>query len=336
MTILVTGGAGFIGSNFIIEWFKSSNEPIINIDKLTYAGNLNNLKALNDSDSPYDFIKGDIADRQLAKLILEKHSIRGIVNFAAESHVDRSIQDSETFIRTNVLGVTSLLLEFTSHWQKNLNTLENPIFLHVSTDEVFGDLDVDEDSFTESRKYFPNNPYSASKAASDHIVRAFYKTYGVPVITSNCSNNYGPFQFPEKFIPMIIKRALEGDQISIYGDGSNIRDWLYVTDHCSALRIILEDGLVGENYNIGGDSEKSNLTVANTICEILDALKPKNNGHSYKDQIFFVDDRPGHDKRYAINCEKLKSLLGWRQIESFETGIIKTVEWYLSNQDWPN
>ena len=335
MSILVTGGAGFIGSNFIIDWFKSSNEEIINLDKLTYAANLKNLESVKSSKYPYIFIEGDICNTELIKSILLKYNIRGIINFAAESHVDRSIKDPNIFLQTNVIGTLSLL-NATKEYLKNNKTPinENFIFLHVSTDEVFGDLGIADQPFKESNKYLPNSPYSASKASSDHIARAYFQTFNLPVIVSNCSNNYGAYQFPEKLIPLVINNALSNKDITIYGDGHQIRDWLHVSDHCRALRLIMSKGSIGETYNIGGNAEKRNIDVVNTICEILDELKPRKDLKSYKKQITFIKDRLGHDKRYAIDCSKLEKTLNWKQKESFTSGIKKTVDWYLKNIDW--
>ena len=335
MTILVTGGAGFIGSNFIINWFKHHNEEIINIDKLTYAANINNLNDIKNNNKPYSFIKGDICNLDLIKSTLSKYQIRGVVHFAAESHVDRSIEKPSIFLKTNVIGTSVLLDAFHEHWKSIKDSVnEDFIFLHVSTDEVFGELDITDDPFKESNKYLPNSPYSASKASSDHLARAYFKTYGLPVIISNCSNNYGPYQFPEKLIPLTIRNALKGKNIPIYGNGHQIRDWLHVSDHCSALRLIMSNGQIGETYNIGGNAEKRNIDVVNYICEILDQLKPRKDLKSYKKQIIFIEDRPGHDQRYAIDCSKLKKSLDWNQDESFSSGIKKTVIWYLENEHW--
>jgi len=335
VSILVTGGAGFIGSNFIIDWFKTSNEKVINLDKLTYAANLSNLDSIHASSFPYTFIEGDICDTDLIDSILTKHNIRAVVNFAAESHVDRSIKNPDIFLQTNVIGTSRLLDAFNRHWVNNKESLDlNFIFLHVSTDEVFGDLGIDDKPFKESNPYLPNSPYSASKASSDHISRAYHQTYNLPVIISNCSNNYGAYQFPEKLIPLVISNALNNKSINIYGDGHQIRDWLHVSDHCSALRAILSNGIPGETYNIGGNAEKRNIDVVNTICDILDKSKPREDLRSYKEQITFIKDRPGHDRRYAVDCSKLENSLNWKQDESFLTGLEKTIQWYLTNSDW--
>jgi len=333
MSILVTGGAGFIGSNFIIDWFKNSKDQIVNLDKLTYASNLSNLESINQSELPYIFIKGDISDTKLVKSILKKYKIKKIINFAAESHVDRSIKNPDIFLNTNVIGTFRLIESFYQH-AKEANLNDDFLFLHISTDEVFGELDFEDAPFNEQSRYLPNSPYSASKASSDHVVRAYSKTYGLPVIISNCSNNYGPYQYPEKLIPLTINSAIKNKAIKIYGKGHQIRDWLHVSDHCAAIRLILEKGLTGETYNIGGSAERRNIDVAKKICEILDILRPKEDSTSYKNQIKFVEDRPGHDKRYAINCNKIKNQLDWKQKESFSTGIEKTVRWYLNNLDW--
>jgi len=334
MTILVTGAAGFIGSNFVIDWFDSSKEEVVSLDALTYAGNLENLEAL-DSNSSHHFIHGNIRDRLLIKDILKKYQPRAIVNFAAESHVDRSIHDASPFIDTNIVG-TFFLLEETKVYFDSLSDTDRESFrfLHISTDEVFGSLAPQDPPFSEENQYQPNSPYSASKAASDHLVRAWQHTYHLPVITSHCSNNYGPYQFPEKLIPLMILNALSEKSLPIYGDGKNIRDWLYVKDHCSALRCVLAKGGVGQTYNIGGWNEKSNLDVVISICKILDELKPRTKNHSYQSLITFIKDRPGHDKRYAINAHKLEKTLGWKPQESFETGLRKTVSWFLENTDW--
>jgi dTDP-glucose 4,6-dehydratase len=334
MTILVTGGCGFIGSNFIIDWFASKNEKIINLDKLTYAGNLNNLSSFQDHRD-YVFIHGDIGDKSLVSGLLGEHSPKAIINFAAESHVDRSIHNPEPFIETNIVGTFQFLESVRSYW-RNLTGIkkENFRFLHISTDEVYGSLDAEAPPFKETNPYEPNSVYSASKAASDHLVRAYYHTYGLPTLTSNCSNNYGPYQFPEKLIPLMIYNALSGKQLPIYGDGKNIRDWLFVSDHCSAIRLILKSGKVGETYNIGGLNEKTNLEVVQTLCNILDDLKPRGDGLSYKTQMTFIEDRAGHDRRYAIDATKIERELGWQPIQSFETGMYKTVKWYIENVEW--
>ena len=328
MTILVTGGAGFIGSNFIIDWFKNNNEPIINIDKLTYASNHSNIDFLLPQNELYTFIHGDICNKDILTKIFSKNDISAVINFAAESHVDKSIQNPSEFIKTNIIG-TFELLEISREYIKKSN--KNFKFMHISTDEVFGDLNQGEPSFSENNSYKPNSPYSASKASSDHLVRAYNKTYKLPTLITNCSNNYGPYQYPEKLIPLTIKNLLKNEGIPLYGDGSQIRDWLYVGDHCSALRLILDKGKVGKTYNIGGDSEKTNLEVVSLICEILDKLIPSKNLKSYKELICFVEDRPGHDTRYAIDSSFLKSTLGWNQSVDFKTGIKQTIQWYLNN-----
>jgi len=330
--LLITGGAGFIGSNFVLDWFSQLNEPILNLDKLTYAGNLQSLSSLENNKN-HLFIQGDIGDRTLIRSLLNEHKPRAILNFAAESHVDRSIHGPEDFILTNVNGTFHLLDEVKSYWSDlPADEKEAFRFLHISTDEVYGSLNKDDPAFSETTAYSPNSPYSASKAASDHLVRAYHHTYGLPTLTTNCSNNYGPLQFPEKLIPLVILYALDGKSLPIYGDGQNIRDWLYVGDHCSAIRSVLDKGQTGEVYNIGGDSEKTNLDVVLTICSILDDLKPA--AQPYSDLITYVTDRPGHDRRYAIDANKIKSELGWKPAENFETGIKKTVDWYLTNDEW--
>ena len=332
--IFVTGGAGFIGSNFILDWLDKVDECVLNIDKLTYAGNIKNLSSL-ENDSRHVFVKGDLGDRSLVDSLLAKYQPRAVLNFAAESHVDRSIHGPEDFIQTNIVGTFRLLEAARTYWSELRGPeKENFRFLHVSTDEIYGSLDADDAPFTEDNRFEPNSPYSASKAASDHLVRAWHHTYGLPVITTNCSNNYGPFHFPEKLIPLTIINALEGKQIPIYGDGLQVRDWLYVKDHCMALRRVLEAGNTGETYNIGGWNEQSNLDIVNTICRLLDELQPKSDRTSYLNQIYHVPDRPGHDRRYAIDARKIHNELGWCPAESFETGIRKTVEWYLNNEDW--
>lgn len=334
MTIMVTGGAGFIGSNFVIEWLSKHNELLINVDKLTYAGNLQNLEVLG-GDSNHIFSQEDISNTQAINQLLKSHKPRFILNFAAESHVDRSIHSPEKFIQTNIIGTFRLLESIRSYWNDMSSKDKNNFrFLHISTDEVYGSLESSAPPFTETHRYNPNSPYSASKAASDHLVRAYYKTYSIPVLTTNCSNNYGPYQFPEKLIPLTIYNALTGKDIPIYGDGQQIRDWLYVGDHCSAIRRVLEKGEVGEIYNIGGLNEKTNLEIVNIICEILDELLPAADGGSYKSQIIYVTDRLGHDKRYAIDASKIAKKLHWQPSETLETGMQKTIEWYLSHQDW--
>ena len=334
MTILVTGGAGFIGSNFVLDWLRTSDETVVNLDKLTYAGNVANFAALA-GDPRHVFVHGDIADRALLDRLFAEHRPRAVLNFAAESHVDRSISGPGAFIQTNVVGTFELLDAARGFW----NALDADAravfrFLHVSTDEVYGSLGPADPAFTETTPYAPNSPYSASKSASDHLVRAWYHTYGMPMLTSNCSNNYGPLHFPEKLIPLVIVNALAGRPLPIYGDGQQIRDWLYVTDHCAAIRRILEAGRLGETYNVGGWNEKTNLEIVNAICALLDELRPRADGIGYATQIAYVADRPGHDRRYAIDARKLESELGWRPAETFETGIRKTVEWYLANEDW--
>lgn len=337
MTILVTGAAGFIGSNFVIDWLDHHDERVVNLDKLTYAGNLKNLSSLADNEA-YVFEKGDIGDSALLKRLLTLYQPRAIINFAAESHVDRSIDGPEAFIQTNILG-TFRLLECTKDFWQSLSTDNQRAFrfLHVSTDEVYGSLEANAPAFSEMHRYEPNSPYSASKASSDHLVRAYHQTYGLPVLTTNCSNNYGPYQFPEKLIPLIIHNALTQKPLPIYGDGLQIRDWLYVSDHCSAIRAVLERGGCGEVYNIGGLNEKANIEIVHTLCDILDELRPlgtSTNISSYRDLITYVKDRPGHDRRYAIDASKIEKELNWRPAETFETGIRKTVEWYLDNANW--
>jgi len=332
--ILVTGGAGFIGSNFVLDWSAQSDELVINLDKLTYAGNLENLQSLN-GDQRHIFVQGDIGDSALVADLLAKHQPRAIVNFAAESHVDRSIHGPEDFIQTNIVGTFRLLEAVRAYWSGLQGDARQVFrFLHVSTDEVYGSLGKDDPAFTEAHRYEPNSPYSASKAASDHLVRAYHHTYGLPVLTTNCSNNYGPYHFPEKLIPLMIVNALAGKPLPVYGDGQQIRDWLYVKDHCSAIRRVLEAGRLGETYNVGGWNEKPNIDIMHTVCALLDDLRPKADGSSYKDQITYVPDRPGHDRRYAIDARKIERELGWKPAETFETGIRKTVLWYLDNPEW--
>ena len=334
MTIIVTGAAGFIGSNFVLDWLAQSDEKVINLDNLTYAGNLENLASL-DGDGRHIFVKGDIGDFELVAKLLAEHQPRAVVNFAAESHVDRSIHGPEDFIQTNIVGTFRLLEAVRAFHGQLEKTAKNEFrFLHVSTDEVYGSLATDDPAFTETHQYEPNSPYSASKAASDHLVRAYHHTYGLPVLTTNCSNNYGPYHFPEKLIPLVIHNALAGKPLPIYGDGQQIRDWLYVKDHCSAIRRVLEAGRLGETYNVGGWNEKPNLDVVHTLCAILDELSPRADGKPYKEQITYVTDRPGHDRRYAIDATKIERELGWKPAETFETGIKKTVQWYLDNQAW--
>ncbi|MGZ8095286.1 MAG: dTDP-glucose 4,6-dehydratase [Methylosarcina sp.] len=334
MSILITGGAGFIGSNFVLDWFAHSNETVINLDKLTYAGNLENLQSLAD-EPQHQFVRGDIGDKELVARLLNRYQPRAVINFAAESHVDRSIHGPEDFIQTNIVGTFHLLEAVRPYWDGLTEEAKtNFRFLHVSTDEVYGSLTKEDPAFSESNRYEPNSPYSASKAASDHLARAYYHTYGLPVLTTNCSNNYGPYHFPEKLIPLVIHNALAGKALPIYGDGQQIRDWLYVKDHCSAIRTVLNAGKPGETYNIGGWNEKANLDVVHTLCAILDELRPRTDGESYRTQITFVKDRPGHDRRYAIDASKLERELGWKPVETFESGIRKTVQWYLDNQNW--
>lgn len=336
MTILVTGGAGFIGGNFVLDWCAGSDEKIINLDALTYAGNLDTLTSLNDNPQ-HVFVHGDIGDRELVDRLLSEHKPRAILNFAAESHVDRSIHGPGDFIRTNVLGTFNLLESVRAYWNDLPADDKSAFrFLHVSTDEVYGTLSATDEPFSETTPYEPNSPYSASKAASDHLVRAWHHTYGLPVLTTNCSNNYGPYHFPEKLIPLVILNALAGKPLPIYGDGQQIRDWLFVKDHCAAIRRVLEAGQLGETYNVGGWNEKANLDVVHTICALLDEFKPRADGKGYAEQITYVTDRPGHDRRYAIDARKLERELGWKPAETFESGIRKTVQWYLDNPTWVN
>ena len=334
MTILVTGGAGFIGSNFVIDWLAQSDETVVNLDLLTYAGNLQNLAALQ-TDPRHVFVQGDIKDGPMVDTLLALHKPRAIVNFAAESHVDRSIHGPGDFIQTNIVGTFHLLESVRAHWV-HMDAASRAEFrvLHVSTDEVYGSLPAGAPAFTESHRVEPNSPYSASKAASDHLVRAYHHTYGLPVLTTNCSNNYGPYQFPEKLIPLMIVNALAGKPLPVYGDGQQIRDWLYVTDHCTAIRRVLEAGRLGETYNVGGWNEMPNLDIVHTVCALLDEMRPRADGKPYKEQISFVTDRPGHDRRYAIDARKIERELGWKPAETFATGIRKTVSWYLEHQDW--
>ncbi|HET9112614.1 MAG TPA: dTDP-glucose 4,6-dehydratase [Burkholderiales bacterium] len=332
--ILVTGGAGFIGTNFVLEWVRQHNEAIVNLDKLTYAGNLQNLAEV-ENNPRHVFVHGDIGDQDLVLRLLQEYQPRAIVNFAAESHVDRSIHGPEDFIQTNVVGTFHLLEAVRQHW--NVMSEEGKAefrFLHVSTDEVYGSLGSDDPPFTETTPYAPNSPYSASKAASDHLVRAYHHTYGLPTLTTNCSNNYGPYQFPEKLVPLIIMNAIAGKTLPIYGDGQNIRDWLYVSDHCSAIRAVLAHGNVGEIYNIGGSNEQTNLDVVAAICTMLDQVHPSSPIVPHAELIQYIRDRAGHDRRYAIDASKIQRELGWRPVETFESGIRKTVNWYLANQDW--
>jgi dTDP-glucose 4,6-dehydratase len=334
MMILVTGGAGFIGANFVLDWLAQHDEPVVNLDKLTYAGNLETLASLH-GDARHVFVQGDIGDAALVARLLAEHRPRAVVNFAAESHVDRSIHGPEDFIQTNIVGTFHLLEAVRAYWG-GLQGAEREAFrlLHVSTDEVYGSLGKDDPAFTEGHRYEPNSPYSASKAASDHLVRAYHHTYGLPVLTTNCSNNYGPYHFPEKLIPLMIVNALAGKALPVYGDGMQVRDWLYVKDHCSAIRRVLEAGRLGEAYNVGGWNEKPNIEIVNTVCALLDELRPRADGTPYASQISYVTDRPGHDRRYAIDARKLEAELGWKPAETFESGIRKTVQWYLDNPDW--
>jgi dTDP-glucose 4,6-dehydratase len=331
--ILVTGGAGFIGSNFVLDWLEQSQEAVINLDALTYAGNLENLAALQ-HDPRHVFVRGDICDRALVDRLLAEHRPRAVVHFAAESHVDRSIHGPGAFMRTNIEGTYTLLEGVRAHWS-TLDSSDKAAFRfhHVSTDEVYGSLGAADPAFTESHPYEPNSPYSASKAASDHLVRAWHHTYGLPVVTTNCSNNYGPYHFPEKLIPLMIVNALAGKPLPVYGDGQQVRDWLYVGDHCSAIRAVLAGGRLGETYNVGGWNEKPNIEIVKTVCALLDELRPDPAG-SYTRLITYVKDRPGHDRRYAIDARKIERELGWRPAETFDTGIRKTVQWYLANAGW--
>ena len=333
--ILVTGGAGFIGSNFVLDWIAATGEAVVNLDKLTYAGNVRNLDALSE-DPRHVFVRGDIGESDQVVGLLRDHRPRAVVHFAAESHVDRSILGPETFLQTNVVGTFRLLEAVRAYWD-GLAGEERELFrfLHVSTDEVFGSLGPDDPGFSETTAYQPNSPYSASKAASDHFVRAYHHTYGLPVVTTNCSNNYGPFQFPEKLIPLLIVNGLAGKLLPVYGDGMNVRDWLYVGDHCAAIRAVLARGRVGETYNIGGNNERANLDIVRTVCRLLDELAPSAAG-SHDRLITFVKDRPGHDRRYAIDSRKIASELGWVPEETLESGMRKTVAWYLANQRWVN
>jgi dTDP-glucose 4,6-dehydratase len=354
MTLLVTGGAGFIGANFVLDWLAASDEPIINLDKLTYAGNPETLASLQ-GDARHQLVQGDIGDSALVSRLLAEHQPRAVVNFAAESHVDRSIHGPGEFIETNIVGTFRLLESVRGYWSalpvgavsdrdepsanapsrsETAPTKSGFRFLHVSTDEVYGSLAKGDPAFSETHRYEPNSPYSASKAASDHLVRAWHHTYGLPVLTTNCSNNYGPYHFPEKLIPLMIVNALAGKPLPVYGDGMQIRDWLYVKDHCSAIRRVLEAGRLGEVYNVGGWNEKPNIEIVQTICKLLDEMRPKADGGSYASQITYVTDRPGHDRRYAIDARKLEAELGWKPAETFDTGIRKTVEWYLANPEW--
>ena len=326
--LLVTGGAGFIGANFVVSTLEATGEPIVNLDKLTYAGNPRNLDAVRE-DARHRFVQGDICERERVRNLLATHRPRAIVHFAAESHVDRSIAGPAEFVQTNVVGTWALLEEARAYWEARGRDAGFR-FLHISTDEVYGSLGPDDPAFTEETPYAPNSPYAASKAAADHLVRAYYHTYGLPTLTTNCSNNYGPRQFPEKLIPLVIRNALAGEPLPVYGDGRNVRDWLYVADHCEAVRLVLEEGQVGETYNIGGENERANIDVVRTICALLDRLRPPPAG-SYAELIRHVTDRLGHDRRYAMNIAKIRRELGWRPRESFESGLEKTVRWYLDN-----
>ena len=334
MAVLITGGAGFIGANFVLDWVAHTAEKIVNLDKLTYAGNLESLASLNNNPQ-HVFVQGDIGDSELLPKLLAEHQPRAVLNFAAESHVDRSIHGPGDFIETNIVGTFRLLESVRGYWQSLGAEAQSRFrFLHVSTDEVYGSLTPQDPAFTEQHQYEPNSPYSASKAASDHLVRAWHHTYGLPVLTTNCSNNYGPLHFPEKLIPLMIVNALAGKPLPVYGDGMQVRDWLYVKDHCSAIRRVLDGGRLGETYNVGGWNEKPNIEIVNTVCALLDELRPRSDGQSYATQITYVKDRPGHDRRYAIDARKLEKELGWKPAETFETGIRKTVAWYLDNTEW--
>jgi dTDP-glucose 4,6-dehydratase len=334
MSVLITGGAGFIGANFVLDWVANTDEKIINLDKLTYAGNMASLASLQNNPQ-HVFVQGDIGDDKLLPKLLAEHQPRAVLNFAAESHVDRSIHGPGDFIETNIVGTFRLLESVRGYWQALAPDAQQQFrFLHVSTDEVYGSLSPQDPAFSENNKYEPNSPYSASKAASDHLVRAWHHTYGLPVLTTNCSNNYGPLHFPEKLIPLMIVNALAGKPLPVYGDGMQVRDWLYVKDHCSAIRRVLEGGQLGETYNVGGWNEKPNIEIVNTVCALLDEMRPRSDGQSYATQITYVKDRPGHDRRYAIDARKLEKELGWKPAETFETGIRKTVAWYLDNAEW--
>ena len=334
MSVLITGGAGFIGANFVLDWVAHTDETIVNLDKLTYAGNLESLASLKNNPR-HVFVQGDIGDVALLPKLLAEHQPRAVLNFAAESHVDRSIHGPGEFIETNIVGTFRLLESVRGYWHGlNAQAQSQFRFLHVSTDEVYGSLAPQDPAFTEHHPFEPNSPYSASKAASDHLVRAWHHTYGLPVVTTNCSNNYGPLHFPEKLIPLMIVNALAGKPLPVYGDGMQVRDWLYVKDHCSAIRRVLEGGRLGETYNVGGWNEKPNIEIVKTVCALLDELRPRADGASYSTQISYVKDRPGHDRRYAIDARKLEKELGWKPAETFETGIRKTVAWYLDNTEW--
>ena len=332
--ILITGAAGFIGANFVLDWLAQSDEPVINLDKLTYAGNLETLAPLQ-GDARHTFVQGDIGDSALVASLLARYRPRAVLNFAAESHVDRSIHSPEDFIQTNIVGTFRLLEAVRAYWNGLQAEAKSAFrFLHVSTDEVYGSLSATDPAFTETHRYEPNSPYSASKAASDHLVRAYHHTYGLPVLTTNCSNTYGPYHFPEKLIPLMIVNALAGQPLPVYGDGMQVRDWLYVKDHCSAIRRVLDAGRLGEVYNVGGWNEKPNIEIVHTVCALLDELRPKADGTPYSTQITTVKDRPGHDRRYAIDASKIERELGWKPAETFESGIRKTVQWYLANPEW--
>jgi dTDP-glucose 4,6-dehydratase len=335
-TILVTGGAGFIGSNFVLAWMKGSSAAVVNLDLLTYAGNAANLASV-EADPRYTFVHGDICDAELVRSLLRKHCPRAIVHFAAESHVDRSIVSPEAFIRTNVMGTFTLLEQARTYWSE-LDESERAgfRFLHVSTDEVYGTLGPNDPAFSETTAYAPNSPYAASKAGSDHLARAYFHTYGLPVLTTNCSNNYGPFQFPEKLIPLMILNALEGKPLPVYGDGKNVRDWLFVEDHCAAVRTVLRNGIPGETYNVGGNSERANIDVVGMICDLVDEMRPQAGAAARRRLITYVQDRPGHDRRYAIDASKITRELNWKPAEQFESGLRKTVRWYLENDEWVN
>jgi dTDP-glucose 4,6-dehydratase len=335
-TILVTGGSGFIGSNFILTWMKASSATVVNLDLLTYAGNAASLASV-EADPRYTFVHGDICDSELVASLLREHWPRAIVHFAAESHVDRSIVSPETFIRTNVVGTFTLLEQARAYWaERDEGGRAAFRFLHVSTDEVYGTLGVDDPAFSETTPYAPNSPYAASKAGSDHLARAYFHTFGFPVLTTNCSNNYGPFQFPEKLIPLVILNALEGKPLPVYGDGKNVRDWLYVEDHCAAIRRVLGSGRPGETYNVGGDSERANIDVVTAICDLVDEMRPQAGAAPRRSLITYVQDRPGHDRRYAIDASKIMRELNWKPAEQFEGGLRKTVRWYLENSEWVN
>jgi dTDP-glucose 4,6-dehydratase len=332
--ILITGGAGFIGSNFVLDWLAQNDEGVVNLDKLTYAGNLENLASLA-ADPRHIFVQGDMGDAALVAQLLAQHQPRAVLNFAAESHVDRSIHGPEDFIQTNIVGTFHLLEAVRAYWGNLPADRKSAFrFLHVSTDEVYGSLAPMEAAFTEDHRYQPNSPYSASKAASDHLVRAYHHTYGLPVLTTNCSNNYGPYHFPEKLIPLLIVNALAGKPLPVYGDGQQVRDWLYVKDHCSAIRRVLQAGRLGEVYNVGGWNEKANIEIVHRVCALLDELRPRADGMAYESQITYVTDRPGHDRRYAIDARKIERELGWKPVETFDSGISKTVQWYLDNPAW--